>query len=184
MSRLPPFPAWSGPAPATPPVLAGLGYRLRAAVDADIPALRRLYADTRAEELAGVAWPPAMKQDFLDQQFDLQHRHYLQHHAGGDFLVIEHSGSVQGRYYLLRQPPEHLVIDVCLMAGHRGRGIGRALLEDSLREAQRHGRGMTLHVRHDNPGARRLYERLGFEACESPGDASGTHQRMRWPAVG
>ncbi len=177
MTALEPFPAGAQDAPGTPPALQARGYRLRPAVDADIPRLRQLYADTRAEEMAGVPWPPLAKQSFLDQQFTLQHQHFLKHYADADFLVIEHQGQVQGRYYLQRTAPDHLVVDICLLAPHRGLGVGRALIEDSQRQAQALGRGMWLHVMRSNPAAARLYARLGFAPC----GGTDTHQRMRWP---
>lgn len=183
MSALAPFPAGASDAPGTPRHLHERGYRLRPAVDADFPRLKRLYADTRAEEMAGVPWPAAARQAFLDQQFQLQHQHYLQHFAGADFLAIDHQGELQGRYYLLRAAPDHLLIDICLMAAHRGQGVGRALIEDALRDARSLRRGVSLHVLRSNPRARRLYESLGFETCAS----TDTHHRMRWqhaPAAG
>ena len=179
MSDLAPFPAGVHDAPGTPQALHDRGYRLRAATNADLPRLRQLYADTRAEEMAGVPWPPMAKQSFLDQQFALQHQHFLQHYAGADFLAIDHEGQLQGRYYLLRSASDHLVVDICLMAAHRGQGVGRALIEDSQQQAQALGRGMWLHVMRSNPKAARLYARLGFEPC----GGTDTHQRMRWPAA-
>jgi len=171
-----PFPARPAPGPATPAFLAERGFRLRHATDADLPRLRLLYADTRADEMAGLPWPDETRQGFLGQQFLLQHLHYLRHYPEADFLVIEHEGVVQGRYYVLRAPPEHLVIDICLMAGFRGRGLGRALIEDSQRHAGSLGHGMYLHVLVTNTSARRLYETLGFVISES----TQTHHRMCW----
>ena len=119
-----------------------------------------------------------MKQSFLDQQFGFQHRHYLAAFPDTDFLVIERAGVVEGRYYLLRAAPEHQIIDICLMSGHRGGGIGRALIEASQREAGALGRGMVLQVLVSNSRARLLYERLGFEV-EGEGD-TGSHFTLRW----
>lgn len=176
MIRTPPFPVRTGPGPATPAFLRERGFGLRDAVDADLPRLKLLYADTRAEEMAWVPWPPEAKQAFLDQQFHFQHLHYLSHDPDADFLVIEHEGVVQGRYYLQRNTPDHRVIDICLMAEFRGLGLGRALLEDSLRNARLQGRGMALEVLVTNLRAQRLYEALGFVVQES----TQTHHFMRW----
>jgi ribosomal protein S18 acetylase RimI-like enzyme len=178
MSGLPPFPARGQSAVETPAYLQGRGFVLRTAHHGDLPALLALYADTRAAEMARVAWPAVAKQGFLAQQFELQHRHYVLHYADADFMVIERDGRLCGRYYLRRTAPEHLVVDISLLADCRGQGLGAALIRATQAEAQALGRGVGLHVVRDNAGARRLYERLGFQACDGGSD---THQRMRWP---
>jgi ribosomal protein S18 acetylase RimI-like enzyme len=178
MSELPSFPARSNNTIETPAFLLERGFSLRYAQDSDIPYLRLLYADTRAEEMLPVPWPQAAKQQFLDQQFDLQHRHYLQHYADADFQVIEHKNVLQGRYYLLRTVPEHLIIDICIMAKKRGLGIGRALIQESQREAQAMQRGMQLHVIKYNTRALALYEKLGFKIS----GGTDMHHYMNWHA--
>jgi GNAT superfamily N-acetyltransferase len=161
----------------TPALLIERGFSLRAARDDDLPWLRDLYATTRAEEMAPVPWPDIAKRSFLDQQFGLQHQHYLLHFGDSDFLAIEHieHGPI-GRYYLQRSAPEHLLVDISLFPNMHGQGIGRTLIEASQREAQALGCGMHLHVQQSNSAARRLYERLGFV-----GDSvEGSHHLMRW----
>lgn len=180
MVRTPPFPAGRDPGPETPAFLVERGFRLRHAVDADLPRLKLLHADTRAEEMAMVPWPAEFKRDFLDQQFHFQHLHYLSHDPDADYLVLEHEGVVQGRYYLQRNTSDHRVIDICLMAEFRGRGLGQALLEDSMRNARALGRGMALEVLVTNLAALRLYERLGFMVVQS----TQTHHFMRWVGGG
>ncbi len=44
---------------------------------------------------------------------------------------------------------------------HRGRGVGRLVLDDLLTSARQDGRRVRLWVTEDN-GARRLYEQAGF----------------------
>jgi ribosomal protein S18 acetylase RimI-like enzyme len=178
MSELSAFPTKSDNTIETPAFLLERGFFLRHAHDKDIPRLRLLYADTRAEEMSPVPWPQAAKQQFLDQQFDLQHEHYLKHYADADFQVIEHSNLLLGRYYLLRTAPEHLVIDICLMAKQRGLGIGRELIEQSQREAQALQRGMQLHVIKHNTRALALYEKLGFKI----NGGTDMHHYMNWGA--
>ncbi len=161
----------------TPALLAERGFSLRAANDDDLPWLRDLYASTRAEEMAPVPWPEIAKRSFLDQQFGLQHQHYLNHFGDADFLVIEHAErGPAGRYYLQRVAPEHLLVDISVFPSLRGSGIGTALIRQSQQDAAALGRGMRLHVQQSNPAARRLYERLGFVADGT----EGTHRLMRW----
>ncbi len=70
-------------------------------------------------------------------------------------------------------PSNAHVFEVCQLAvldGFRKRGIGLALLRAASTWAERRGaRRLTLRVLSSNPGARRLYERAGFDAR---GDAS------------
>ena len=57
-----------------------------------------------------------------------------------------------------------------------GRGIGRRLVADAVRECRRQGReALTLNVTKSNERAMRMYEGLGFVAIEDYGE----RQRMR-----
>ncbi|HEY65620.1 MAG TPA: GNAT family N-acetyltransferase, partial [Caldilineae bacterium] len=57
------------------------------------------------------------------------------------------------------------IANVAVAPAYRGRGIGRALMEAALDHIRlRGGTWAVLQVRADNEIARRLYERLGFEA--------------------
>lgn len=163
---------------ALPAALAQRGIGLRRAVDADIGWLRALYRQLRAHEFAPMGWPAQALAAFLDQQFAMQHLHYVRHYERADFLVVERDGAPVGRLYLQRCAPEHLLVDIGLDASARGAGIGAALLRWAQDEAHARGRGMRLHVEHGNHDARRLYERLGFELVEN----LPTHALMRWEA--
>ena len=179
MTALSSFPPERTDRMTTPALFTERGFFLRAAHDGDLPWLRDLYATTRAEEMAPVPWPEIAKRSFLDQQFGLQHQHYLKHFGDADFLAIEHSerGTV-GRYYLQRAAPDHLIVDISLFPALRGSGVGTALIRQSQQEAAALGRGMQLHVQPPNVGAHRLYERLGFVVQGT----EGTHRLMRWLA--
>ena len=202
MPSLRPFPPERPDRLQTPASLTGRGFSLRALTDHDLPWLRDLYATTRADEMAPLPWPAAAKRAFLDQQFTLQHNHYLAMFGGSDFLAIQHDGAPLGRFYLQRspdgridgtaealseaQPDEHLVVDIALFPQARGSGIGGALIAEAQARAAAAGCGMRLHVMATNPAAQRLYERLGFALV--PEGGTPTHRLMRWraggPAVG
>jgi ribosomal protein S18 acetylase RimI-like enzyme len=63
----------------------------------------------------------------------------------------------------------------------RGRSIGRALVEAALESiAARGGVWVGLEVREDNPPARRLYERLGFETVGASVEMARP-QGLPWP---
>jgi ribosomal protein S18 acetylase RimI-like enzyme len=167
----------------TPALLTERGFSLRWLGESDTPWLRDVYASTRADEMAAVPWPPQMKRNFLDQQYALQHAHYMAHYGDSDFLAIERRRNQSaarpvGRYYLQRTAPDHLVVDIALLPDMRGRGIGRVLIEASQQEAAALGRGMHLHVLQQNLAAKRLYERLGFVVTHT----AGSYHHMRWEA--
>ena len=67
---------------------------------------------------------------------------------------------------------------VCVVKGHRGRGIGKRLVISLMDEAVERGvTRATLEVREHNSVARHLYERLGFqEAGRRPGYYTDTNE--------
>lgn len=137
-------------------------------IDADHPFLRALYANVRAAELAPVPWPEEAKRAFLDEQFALQHDHYVKNYPGADLLLIERASHPVGRIYVYRTENEIRLMDIALVPEARGQGIGSALLHELMGEARATGRELTLHVEPDNP-AQRLYQRLGFRLIENRG---------------
>jgi ribosomal protein S18 acetylase RimI-like enzyme len=50
-----------------------------------------------------------------------------------------------------------------ILADHRGKGIGSAIIQDLLAESDRARKPLRLTVRVGNYGAIRLYERFGFQ---------------------
>lgn len=147
---------------------APAAHRLRAATDADLPFLLRLYAGTREEELSIVDWPAEQKDAFLRQQFEAQHTWYQEQYAGATFDVVEVDGEPIGRLYVARWPREIRIVDISLVPAHRGHGIGGALLRQLVDEADAGGKPLSIHVERFNP-ALRLYQRLGFRLREDKG---------------
>jgi GNAT superfamily N-acetyltransferase len=143
-------------------------YTLRPIDDGDLPFLRGLYASTREEELAGVDWPAAQLEAFLDQQFAAQHRWYQEQYEGASFDVVEVAGEPAGRLYVARWPTEVRLVDVSLLPAWRGRGVGTALLQAVIAEASAAGKPVSIHVERMNR-ALGLYARLGFRLREDKG---------------
>ena len=152
---------------------AGLTFRLIA--EADLAFLARLYASTRMEELAVVAWSEAEKAAFCDAQFQAQHAHYQTHYPKADWLVIRLGAEAVGRLYLVRWEREHRIIDIAFLPEHRGQRLGTAVLHDLLDEARMAGKPVTIHVEQFN-SAMRLYRRLGFVKAGE----HGVYDLMRW----
>jgi len=144
------------------------GVTFRPITDADHPFLRDLYASVRTAELAPVLWPEEAKRAFLDEQFALQHQHYLKNYVGADLLMIEKDAAPIGRIYIYRTQAEMRLMDIALIEAERGHGIGTALLAELLNEARATNCELTLHVEPENP-AQRLYQRLGFRLIEHRG---------------
>lgn len=166
------------------------GIDLRAEAAGDLDFLAALYASTRREELALVDWPEATKRAFLDQQFQLQHAHYLQHYAGAEMLLIVAARQARqppesqpeahwpdstssehdliGRIYFRTGSTEIRLMEIALLPAYRGRGIGCCLVQALQLQAAQRGRNITLHVEPNNP-VQRLYQRLGFELIEQRG---------------
>lgn len=139
------------------------GLAVRAATAGDLPFLRALYHQSRAEEVAAVAWPEQAILDFLDSQFALQHRHYLTFYGNGEFLLVERDGVPVGRLYLHQEGRELAIVDILLEYTQRGSGIGTALLAFAQQRAMAlRCRSLRLSVLRDNHGAQRLYQRLGY----------------------
>lgn len=146
---------------------------------ADRPFGLALYASTRAGELAATGWPEAVKQAFLGQQFDLREAHYARvFPAAKDWWVMEDSTRV-GRLLMAEDPDGHTVVDFALLPQTHGRGIGTQLLCRLQAQASHLGVPVHLHVAADNPGAMRLYMRLGFRFVGDD-DRDQLYRAMCW----
>jgi GNAT superfamily N-acetyltransferase len=138
---------------------------LRPITPEDDSFLARLFASTRAEELAITGWSDDQKATFCRMQFDAQTRYYREQYANASFQIIERDGVAAGRLLVWRSEKEMLVIDIALLPEHRGAGIGTKFLRELQDEARSTGKPLTIHVERFNP-ALRLYERLGFKMVE------------------
>jgi len=148
---------------------------LRPVRDGDEPFLLRVYAGTRAEELARVPWSVEQKAAFVAQQFAAQTAHYAQHYAGMRAELILLDGVPAGRLLVARWPDEIRIVDISILPELRGRGAGSVLLRELLDEATVAGKRVSIHVERENR-ALGLYERLGFRRVGE----HGVYWRMEW----
>ncbi len=156
------------------------GVSLRRTVEEDMDFLYRVYAATRAGEMALLAdWTPAAKEAFLRSQFQAQHHHYREHYPQACFEVIVEQGRDIGRLYVARLNDEIRVMDLALLPDCRGRGIGSALMRELMTEAAALDKLVSLHVEDFNP-AKRLYERLGFTVAGT----RSFYQLLHWRPPG
>jgi ribosomal protein S18 acetylase RimI-like enzyme len=137
--------------------------------------LARLYASTRAEELAVTGWSEEETALFCRRQFDAQSAHYRENYPGALLQIVEREGVSIGRLYVARWEREIRIMDIALLPEFRGAGIGSQLLRELQDEARSVGKTLTIHVERFNP-ALRLYERLGFRRVED----KGVYLLMEW----
>src|SRR5690242_8179053 len=104
-------------------MLSSMNTVLRPATVADDAFLRAVYASTRGEELAQMAWTDEQKRAFTDMQFEAQDRHYREHYPTARFLIIEADGVPAGRLYVDRWTREIRIMDIALLPEHRRKGI-------------------------------------------------------------
>jgi len=155
---------------------------LRPITDADLPFLLRLYATTRADELAQVPWTDEQKAMFVHQQFEAQHAWWQEHYATERFDLVLVGGQPVGRLYVDVWEREIRIVDIAMMPEFRRGGIGTLLLRRVFREADAAGKPVSIHVEVFNP-ARRLYERLGFVEKGTHGDVYILMERPAGGAV-
>ncbi|MFT5083444.1 MAG: ribosomal protein S18 acetylase RimI-like enzyme [Lentisphaeria bacterium] len=142
---------------------------LRLYTDNDLPFMQALYASAREDELAAANFSPVEKKVFLQQQFSAQSLHYTQHYCADAFNIVEFNGEPVGRFFVDYWENEIRVVDITLMPGYRGKGLGSHLFNQLFHEANKRKQCVTIHVEHNNP-AKKLYERLGFSLKSKTND--------------
>jgi len=153
----------------------GESLSLRPVAPEDTSFLARVYASSRAEELAITDWSEQQKTDFCRRQFDAQSAYYAANYPEASFQIIERDGWPIGRLYVARWEKEIRIVDITLLPEFRGSGIGTQLLRDLQEEARSAGKSLTIHVERFNH-ALGLYQRLGFREMED----KGVYLLMEW----
>lgn len=148
---------------------------LRAATKDDAEFLYRVYASTRAAELAMTNWSDEQKEQFCRMQFQAQTADYLANYPDAQRSIIERGGTPIGRLIVDRLEREIQITDIALLPEARGGGIGTKLLRQLMDEAGAAGKSLSIYVEKFNP-ALRLYLRLGFHPIED----KGIYLLMEW----
>lgn len=137
---------------------------LRPAEVSDSEFLIRVYASTRAEEMAVWGWNPAQQSGFIRMQFEARRRGYASSYPSAVTSVIFLDDVPVGSLTAFRGTGETRLLDISLLAEYRERGIGRELITVLISEAASLKSAVRLSVVRGNRAAR-LYERLGFAAA-------------------
>lgn len=135
---------------------------LRPAGPEDADFLFKVYAGTREHEIAAWGWAPEQAEPFLRMQFNAQQQAYEMSYEGATSDVILLDGEPAGRIIVRRSPNELLGVDIALLPEFRNAGIGSHLIGQLQQEAERAAIPFVFQVSRTNPGAIRLYEKLGF----------------------
>ncbi len=152
---------------------------LRAETAADRAFVLGLYATQRADELAMTGWDQATRDGFVDHQFTAQNAHLALHRPELARLIVLVDGGPAGRLYVDRAVDPWRLVELALMPGMTGRGIGASLVAWLAADARATGAaGIDVHVFNDNTRAAAFYRRTGFR--EAPSDFA-THRRMVMP---
>ena len=96
----------------------------RPATDADRDLIYRLYASTRAAELAMVPWDDEQKRAFVESQFTAQCRSYRENFPGAEHEVLSHEGCDVGRLYVSREADRIHILDITVVPEARNAGVG------------------------------------------------------------
>jgi ribosomal protein S18 acetylase RimI-like enzyme len=168
---------------SVPPVF---GASVRPATPADLPAIGRLGAllvrthhDFDSERF--VAATPQTERgyaSFLGTQLDEPNVIVLVAERDGEVVGYTYAG-VEGRDYMSLRGPAGVLYDIVVDPAHRGRGVGRTLLDATLSALRaRRAPRVVLSTAERNEPAQRLFERAGFRRTmvemtrELDGDAS------------
>jgi N-acetylglutamate synthase-like GNAT family acetyltransferase len=148
---------------------------LRRSEPADENFLLRVYASTRAAELAMVPWSDEQKSEFIRIQFAAQQNHYQTYFPEQQQFVVLRDGELVGRYWVAHRSDEIKILDITILPRLRNAGIGTYLVSRILGEGEESRKPISVYVETFNPSLK-FFEKLGFVATET----QGMHVLMRW----
>jgi ribosomal protein S18 acetylase RimI-like enzyme len=129
----------------------------------DLAFLQLVYASTREQDLRLLGWSaddPAGR-EFLRMQFEAQARHYAHAWAKAHSMVVLANGQPAGRFITDRSLARIHIVDISLLPGFRGLGVGGTLVSGVLRDADAASLPVACEVATAN-SARGFWEHLGF----------------------
>ena len=123
--------------------------------------IESVYRSTREEELKMTNWPEQQKQAFIMMQSMAQLAEYKAKFPDAAYQVIVYKKQDAGRFYTWFSDEEIRLIDITILPGFRGKGIGSFLLKELIKTSEQVQKKITLHADPANP-AMELYRRVGF----------------------
>jgi len=147
---------------------------------ADEDFLLRVYAASRADEMALVDWDEVQKGAFLRSQFEAQAAQYHARFPDAEYSIILFDDRPVGRLWIGRTPEQIRLLDIAILPEFQNQGIGAVLLKSLLAESEQKNLPLRHMVFKLNPDALRFYERFGFSPIEDVG--AYIHMERRPPA--
>jgi len=144
--------------------------QIRRATAADLPAVGRLgallvkthYDFDEKRFMSPTPQTPVGYASFLGTQLDEPDTVVFVAEEQGDVVGYSYA-SVEGVDYMSLRGPAGVLHDIVVSPGHRGRGVGRLLLEETLAFLQAHGAPrVVLSTAEGNAVAQRLFAGAGF----------------------
>lgn len=135
--------------------------RWRTAGEGDEEFLRILLQATMADELNVWAWPEAMRGPLLEMQYRVRRNGVRGNFPNAEVRILLEGEAAVGWMVVDEGEGRVHVVDIAVMPGRRGQGIGTGALVALLEEADGKRQVVELRVNVTNR-AKGLYERLGF----------------------
>jgi ribosomal protein S18 acetylase RimI-like enzyme len=135
-------------------------WQLRLARPEDEEFLFRLFADTQ-EHLAAFRPNQALYQSLVAGQYQGRKMSYAAEYPDAVNAILCEGDEAVGRLLMDCRGDTWRIVDIAVLAEHRGRGLGGWVLKLCQQQCGEAGARLMLAVRPENP-ARRLYERMGF----------------------
>src|SRR4051812_1401107 len=96
---------------------------LRPATPGDDEEIVRVYASTRADELAQVAWDDEQKLAFCRAQYDAQKHEYDARYPDAEYDLILLDGKTVGRIWIGRDDEQIRLLDIALLHEAQNQGV-------------------------------------------------------------
>jgi ribosomal protein S18 acetylase RimI-like enzyme len=149
--------------------LSAVQFTLRPVKSTDEDFLYRLYEATHGQQFLLLPLSSEQRDALVRMQFRAQREGYGQRYVASQDSIIEVNGEAAGRLWLDSEGASELhLVDIAILPGQQGQGLGTAVLRWVFEKAEASGKGVSLHVARMNVRALEFYQRLGFK--ESSGD--------------
>jgi ribosomal protein S18 acetylase RimI-like enzyme len=135
--------------------------QLRLVEEKDAAFIEAVYRTTREAELNFTNWSEYQKSAFISMQSAAQLADYKTKFPGARFQIIIYNKKDAGRFYTCETENDIRLLDITILPGFTGKGIGTYLLQRLIQRSNKAQKKISLHVIASNP-ALKLYQRLGF----------------------